>query len=230
MPDNLNIRVVHAYLLLHIMHDIRSGVPITRQFVRDAISNMAMAMRQLFDRAAACPHVCVPYERIPLIRYETERLILIPPTPEHETELLKVHNDSQVQEMVFDNVPQAAADVCKWLDWFFTQWRKNGFGDWMVYEKCSPRPIFIGRCGLRDYENTNNLELATSPCEHARGRGLALEAARFAVGHALRSSKRKRFLLLLERRIRQRSGEPRNSGCATSTTAGMLASSGSITK
>ncbi|MGY3238219.1 RimJ/RimL family protein N-acetyltransferase [Bradyrhizobium sp. USDA 4448] len=123
-----------------------------------------------------------------MVRRETERLILTSPGPEHEAELFQLHNDRLVQEFVFDNVPQTTQDVRQWLDWFLVQWRKNGFGDWMVYEKTIANPIFIGRCGLRDYQGTNDLEIATSFSERGRGRGLALEAMRFTVTHALRNS------------------------------------------
>lgn len=133
-----------------------------------------------------------------MVTHQTERLILTIPRSEHERELLNLHNDPLVQEMVFNNVPQSTEDVRKWLDMFSAQWRKNGFGDWMVYEKTNSGPIFIGRCGLRDYMDTNNLELATSLCEHGRGRGLALEAGRFAVTQALQSSAKERVVAVIK--------------------------------
>lgn len=37
MPDELNFRVLHADLLLHKVHDMWSGLPVMRRFVRDAI-------------------------------------------------------------------------------------------------------------------------------------------------------------------------------------------------
>ncbi|UPJ47693.1 TlpA family protein disulfide reductase [Bradyrhizobium sp. 200] len=56
MPDDVNFRVLHAGLLLHRMRDMRNGLPVMRQLVRDAIGKksepwMAGAMRQLFDPA-----------------------------------------------------------------------------------------------------------------------------------------------------------------------------------
>lgn len=101
--------------------------------------------------------------------------------------------------MVFDNVPQTSEDVRKWLDWFFKQWRKNDFGDWMIFEKANHGPFFIGRCGLRDYEDTNNFEIATSLCECARARGLSREAARFAIRHALQNSNKEKVVAVIKR-------------------------------
>ncbi|PZV34900.1 TlpA disulfide reductase family protein, partial [Mesorhizobium kowhaii] len=37
MPDNLDFRVRHAQLLLYEMRDMQAGLPVMRQFVRDAI-------------------------------------------------------------------------------------------------------------------------------------------------------------------------------------------------
>nr|WP_276315597.1 TlpA disulfide reductase family protein [Mesorhizobium jarvisii] len=37
LPDNFDFRVTHAHLLLHKMRDMEAGLPVMRQFVRDAI-------------------------------------------------------------------------------------------------------------------------------------------------------------------------------------------------
>ncbi|MEY9981544.1 RimJ/RimL family protein N-acetyltransferase [Bradyrhizobium yuanmingense] len=100
-----------------------------------------------------------------------------------------------IKEMNFRNAPQTTENVHNWLNWCRDQWCKNGFGDWMIYERTKDGSMFIGRCGLRDYEDTNNLELATALVEHARGRGgLGLEARRFAVTHAFRNSTREKIV------------------------------------
>lgn len=132
-----------------------------------------------------------------MITYQTERLILTCMRPEHEAELFQLHNDTVVQKVVFKNVPQTIEDVRKWVEWSLAQWRKNGFGAWIVYEKRNDDPIFIGRCGLRDYEGTNNIELSISLVEHGIGRGLGQEAARFAITHALRSSTKEKVVGLI---------------------------------
>ncbi|MDE5446071.1 redoxin family protein [Bradyrhizobium sp. CSA207] len=56
MPDEVTIRGLHAELLLHKMRDMRAGLPVLRQLVRDAIEKksvvwMSVAIRQLFDPA-----------------------------------------------------------------------------------------------------------------------------------------------------------------------------------
>lgn len=122
-----------------------------------------------------------------MITYQTEHLILMSMRPEHESELFKLHNDPLVQEIIFENVPQSSEDVRRWLDWYLTQWRKNSFGVWMVYEKANGDPIFIGRCGLCDYED-KDLEFAYAFFEVRAGRGLGPEAAYFTITHALTNS------------------------------------------
>lgn len=129
-----------------------------------------------------------------MITYQTERLILTSVRPEHEAELFKLHNDPLVQKAIYGNVPQTTEDVHEWLDWMLAQWRKNGFGDWMIYEKFNDGPIFIGRCGLRDYEDTNNLEFVYAFLQHRLGRGLGPEAARFTITHALQKSTKEKVI------------------------------------
>ncbi|MCK1583956.1 GNAT family N-acetyltransferase [Bradyrhizobium sp. 168] len=133
-----------------------------------------------------------------MITYQTERLILTPVRPEHEPELFKLHNDPAVQEGIFRNVPQTIEDVREWLDWYLGQWRKNGVGTWIVYEKSKDGPTFIGRCGLSDYEGTNDLEQATALAGHAVGRGLGAEASRFTITHALQNSAKEKIVILIK--------------------------------
>ncbi|WP_206078925.1 TlpA disulfide reductase family protein [Allomesorhizobium camelthorni] len=53
MPDDINFRQAHVHLLLHRTHDMRTGLPVMRQLVRDAIDRnsehwMIVALDQLF--------------------------------------------------------------------------------------------------------------------------------------------------------------------------------------
>lgn len=133
-----------------------------------------------------------------MITFQTERLILTSVRPEHEAGLFKLHNDPLVQKAIYRNVPQTTEDVQKWVDRLLAQWRRNGFGDWMIYEKVNAGPIFIGRCGLRDYEDTNSLELAYAFFQNKVGRGLGPEAARFAIAHALQNSIKEKVIAFIE--------------------------------
>ncbi|CDX45101.1 putative Acetyltransferase including N-acetylase of ribosomal protein-like protein [Mesorhizobium sp. ORS 3359] len=129
---------------------------------------------------------------------QTERLILTSARPEHEAELIKLHNDPLVQKLNYRNVPQTAEAVHKWLGWLLAQWRKNGFGYWMVYEKLDGDPVFIGRCGLCDYQDTGDLEFAWVFFQDKVGRGLGPEAAHFTIAHALHNSTKEKIIGFIE--------------------------------
>lgn len=129
-----------------------------------------------------------------MIRLQTERLILTFMLPEHEAELYELHNDPLVQASIFDNMPQSHADVKVKLELFLAQWRKNGFGFWMVYEKRGGAHVFIGRAGLRDFGEGNDLEFGYVFSSAGAGRGLGAEAARVTIDHALRFSTKERVV------------------------------------
>lgn len=132
-----------------------------------------------------------------MFAYQTKRLILTSARLEHEADLFKLHNDALVREMVFRNAPQTAEDTRERLRGYLAEWRKNGYGWWMVYEKAKDGPIFIGRCGLRDYED--NLEYGNILAKHGIGRGLGQEAARFTITHALRNSTKEKIIGFISR-------------------------------
>ncbi|MES0056591.1 MULTISPECIES: GNAT family N-acetyltransferase [unclassified Mesorhizobium] len=69
-----------------------------------------------------------------MITYQTERLILTSMRPEHTAELFQLHADPVVQKIIYDNTPQTIEDVREWVERSLTQWRKNGFGTWIVYQ------------------------------------------------------------------------------------------------
>lgn len=84
MPDELNFRVVHADLLLHTMHDMQSGFPVMRRFIRDAIERksevwMAAAMRELFDPARDNSHF-PRVERFAMGKELSEHILAVDPS------------------------------------------------------------------------------------------------------------------------------------------------------
>lgn len=84
MPDELNFRLVHADLLLHTMHDMQFGLPVMRQFIRDAIEQkseawMAAAMRELFDPARDNSHLPAA-ERFAMGKELSEHILALDPS------------------------------------------------------------------------------------------------------------------------------------------------------
>ncbi|MBT1516377.1 TlpA family protein disulfide reductase [Bradyrhizobium sp. SRL28] len=83
MPDDINFRVLHADLLLHKMHDMRTGLPVLRQLVRNAIDKksevwMAGAMRQLFDPTNDNSYF-PPAERLAMGKELSEHILALNP-------------------------------------------------------------------------------------------------------------------------------------------------------
>ncbi|HEX6958304.1 MAG TPA: GNAT family N-acetyltransferase [Ferrovibrio sp.] len=128
-----------------------------------------------------------------MIRLETQHLILRAMRADHLAELHALHNDPLVQASIYGNRPQSHADVQAQLALFLAQWRQNGFGFWMVYEKASPSWC-IGRAGLRNDRDSNDLEFGYVFSSRGAGRGLGLEAARATIRHALRVSTKEKVV------------------------------------
>lgn len=135
-----------------------------------------------------------------MTRYETSRLILTRLRYEHEELLFKLHNDPLVQELFYDSEPQTIKEVRETVDTSLAHWNANGFGFWMVYKKTSDSPSFIGRCGLRVVQGTDNIELVYALSQEGVGQGMGPEAARFAITHALANSTKERIVGLIAHR------------------------------
>ncbi|WP_439375471.1 TlpA disulfide reductase family protein [Bradyrhizobium sp. DASA03120] len=87
MPDGLHFRVLHADLLLHKLRDLQSGLPVMRQFVRDAIDSnselwMEGALRQLFNPANDNSHF-PRAERLKMGKELSENILVLNP-PQRE--------------------------------------------------------------------------------------------------------------------------------------------------
>ncbi|WP_244507860.1 hypothetical protein [Mesorhizobium sp. ORS 3428] len=83
MPGDINYRLAHAHLLLHRMKDMRTGLPVMRQLVRDAIERnsehwMLATLDQLFGPAHDHSHFPSP-ERFALGNELAEKLLALNP-------------------------------------------------------------------------------------------------------------------------------------------------------
>ncbi|MUT24758.1 hypothetical protein GNX14_26850 [Mesorhizobium japonicum] len=83
MPGDINFRLAHAHLLLHRMKDLRTGLPVLRQLVCDAIERnsehwMLATLDQLFG--AAHDHSHFPsHERFALGKKLAEHILALNP-------------------------------------------------------------------------------------------------------------------------------------------------------
>ncbi|MER8453834.1 GNAT family N-acetyltransferase [Mesorhizobium sp. M1428] len=132
-----------------------------------------------------------------MTRYETSRLILTRLFSEHEDLLFNLHNDPLVQELLYDSKPKSIEDVREMVDTSLAHWNEHGFGFWMVYKKTDGCPLFIGRCGLRVVQGTDNIELVYVFSREGVGQGMGPEAARFGITHALANSTKKKIVAFI---------------------------------
>ncbi len=74
-----------------------------------------------------------------------------------------------------------------WLDEQLAFWRKHGrIGRFWVADRESG--MFVGQCGLRDLDDSGEVELGYAFVKASWGRGVATEAARAALDHGFRNS------------------------------------------
>ncbi|WP_348628825.1 hypothetical protein [Mesorhizobium sp. WSM3866] len=83
MPGDINFRLAYAHLLLHRMKDMRTGLPVIRQLVRDAIGRnsedwMLATLDQLFGPAHDHSHF-PSLERFALGNELAEQLLALNP-------------------------------------------------------------------------------------------------------------------------------------------------------
>lgn len=83
MPDDINFRLAHAHLLLHKIQDMWTGLPVMREFVRDAIDKnsqdwMVSALDQLFHPANDHSRL-PPAERFAMGKELSEHILALNP-------------------------------------------------------------------------------------------------------------------------------------------------------
>lgn len=123
MPDDVTFRGLHAELLLHKIRDMRAGLAVLRQLVRDAIDKksvvwMSVAIRQLFDPAkdySGFPHV----ERFAMGRDLSEHILAA--NPPQGSEGAKFLSYGAVAQYYYetgnrDRAIELVEVALKWLD------------------------------------------------------------------------------------------------------------------
>jgi len=113
---------------------------------------------------------------------QTERLTLRPVQSDDAPSFVQFYSNPEVMAIrkygVMDT-DTALGQVEKMLD----HWTTYGFGMWVVEDQVSGD--FSGECGLRWLEDASDVELSYGLLPRFRGRGLATEAARAALGFAV---------------------------------------------
>jgi ribosomal-protein-alanine N-acetyltransferase len=105
---------------------------------------------------------------------ETPRLRLRPFTPDDGDNLFRLYSDAEVMRYVGKGArTRAEADAA--LNSTLAHWNQHGFGIWAVEGRCDGH--FLGRCGLRYFQDTPDVELSYTFGKETWGKGMGTEAA-----------------------------------------------------
>lgn len=110
---------------------------------------------------------------------QTPRLNLRPVRPEDAPEFEAFYGEPEVMEIRKYGV-LGKEDARRQVESMVEHWRTHGFGMWVVEERATHG--FCGECGLRWVEDGSDVELSYGLYPPYRGRGIATEAARAALG------------------------------------------------
>jgi RimJ/RimL family protein N-acetyltransferase len=109
---------------------------------------------------------------------ETARLRLHPPTAADLEDLSGLTSDPEVMRYLGKGV-RTREETESALVAAIEHWERHGFGIWIVQDRENIN--FLGRCGLRYFQDTPDIELSYAFARPAWGRGIASEAAAASV-------------------------------------------------
>lgn len=111
--------------------------------------------------------------KLPVV--ETERLRMRMYRQEDLEAFYEIACDPQVRRYFPEDSKIERGDVLTSLPRRLDYWRQNGFGQFGVFEKGSGK--LIGYCGLKNLENTDEIEIYYGYARDSWGRSYATEAA-----------------------------------------------------
>jgi [ribosomal protein S5]-alanine N-acetyltransferase len=117
---------------------------------------------------------------------ETERLLLVPITKEHEDEIHRLHSDPLIVEALFHGKVPSREGTAEKVALYVRDWVKLGFGFFAVYRKSlagGPSDL-VGRSGLRYLADTTDVEFGHCFRGAVSGQGFASEAGQAIVSNA----------------------------------------------
>jgi len=118
----------------------------------------------------------------------TERLTLLPPGLENLPDLIRLKADERVFGFMLHGV-RSAERTREELEDDIDFWEVRGYGTWCVYETGSGE--FLGICGFMERPDGRGVALRYALWPECRGKGLAREAAKAALGFGHRAGLRR---------------------------------------
>lgn len=116
------------------------------------------------------------YRDIPWIIAQTDRLIIREQTVEDLSRIYEVYNDSEVAEYMSPLYADISDEACRMKEYIKHQYGFYEFGIWALIEKNTGE--IIGRAGISQGTDSNELELGYVIAREYRRKGYALEACK----------------------------------------------------
>lgn len=113
------------------------------------------------------------------IAFETERLLLKPPSEDDADSIVAVASDWRVAEMTLVPHPYGVRDALAWVERARESWQEHGMGGLAVFTRCGL--AFIGGIGLRPTTFPGHASAGYWFCPSMWGRGYATEALRAVI-------------------------------------------------
>ncbi len=115
---------------------------------------------------------------------ETSRLVLRPLQPDDAEALHPVFSDPQANRFTLRK-HEALAQTVEWINGVLGNYAKRGFGPWCVVRKSDNAVIGYCGCGIIELDGKTECEIGYRILRGCWGKGLATEAVRAALDHAL---------------------------------------------
>ncbi|MCT7378253.1 GNAT family N-acetyltransferase [Chelativorans salis] len=120
-----------------------------------------------------------------MIALETRRLLLRPVAASDFADVHRLHTDAFVAGAIFGGQAPSRRDTRRRMQHYLRDWQRHGFGFFAVLLKSGQDgDVFVGRAGLRYFEDTSDVEYGHCFFGHAAGRGIGPEAGRAVLDFA----------------------------------------------
>jgi RimJ/RimL family protein N-acetyltransferase len=127
---------------------------------------------------------------------ETERLLLRPFSPDDLDAFVSLNADPDVMRYIGDGKPQTKEQTRTRFNAVLDHWKQHGFGLCTVIEKTSGD--FVGFCGLKFLDTSDEIEVGYRLAKRFWRRGLATEAARASLEYGFETLGLKRIVAVVQ--------------------------------
>ena len=135
------------------------------------------------------------FETEPMMRLETERLILRMFREDDFETYAKICADPEVMRYLGEGKPYPRLEAWRHMAFLVGHWHLRGYGHWAVEEKASGQ--LVGRIGFLNPEGWPGFEIGWTLARECWGKGYATEGARRALEYAFTDMNRDHVISLI---------------------------------